>query len=98
MERPSIDLPQPDSPTRPSVSPASMARSTLPTACTTERGELDVGGEVLDVERSGHRISPSGAQRRRRRTSKASRKASPMRLQAITTATRQAPTGYTSHQ
>src|SRR5579864_2352061 len=32
--RPSVDLPQPDSPTRPSVSPFLMSRSTPSTACT----------------------------------------------------------------
>src|SRR5215469_6710890 len=36
IDRPVIDLPQPDSPTSPSVSPGSMCRSTLPTACTTD--------------------------------------------------------------
>src|SRR5712692_5743161 len=34
MVRPSVDLPQPDSPTRPSVSPFLMSRSTPSTACT----------------------------------------------------------------
>src|SRR5215510_15024825 len=32
--RPSVDLPQPDSPTRPRVSPALISRSTPSTACT----------------------------------------------------------------
>jgi len=36
IDNPGIDLPQPDSPTRPSVSPGSMVRLTLPTACTTD--------------------------------------------------------------
>src|ERR1019366_8433712 len=36
IDKPVMDLPQPDSPTTPRVSPASMCRSTLPTACTTE--------------------------------------------------------------
>ncbi len=36
IDRPVMDFPQPDSPTTPSVSPASMLRSTLPTAWTTE--------------------------------------------------------------
>src|ERR1022692_2640336 len=36
MDSPVIDLPQPDSPTRPTVSPGSMRRSTFPTACTTD--------------------------------------------------------------
>src|SRR5919204_6937801 len=34
MARPSVDLPQPDSPTRPTVSPALISRSTPSTACT----------------------------------------------------------------
>jgi len=34
MQRPSVDLPQPDSPTRPSVSPARMSNDTSSTACT----------------------------------------------------------------
>src|SRR5437879_6943993 len=39
MVRPSVDLPQPDSPTRPSVSPALISRSTPSTArtCATVR-------------------------------------------------------------
>src|SRR5438270_3700382 len=37
MTRPSVDLPHPDSPTRPSVSPAAMVRSTPSTAWTTPR-------------------------------------------------------------
>ncbi len=36
IDRPVIDLPQPDSPTSPSVSPGSMLRLTLPTAWTTD--------------------------------------------------------------
>ena len=36
IDSPVIDFPQPDSPTRPSVSPGSMRRLTLPTACTTD--------------------------------------------------------------
>ena len=34
MQRPVVDLPQPDSPTRPSVSPAAMSKLTRSTACT----------------------------------------------------------------
>ena len=33
--RPSVDLPQPDSPTSPTTSPSAIARSTRSTACTT---------------------------------------------------------------
>ena len=35
MQRPSVDFPQPDSPTRPSTSPSAISRSTPSTACTT---------------------------------------------------------------
>ena len=34
MTRPSVDLPQPDSPTRPSVSPRAIVSETSLTACT----------------------------------------------------------------
>src|SRR3989442_2713786 len=34
IERPVVDLPQPDSPTRPSVSPGMISNDTLSTACT----------------------------------------------------------------
>src|SRR2546426_5210668 len=34
MDRPVVDLPQPDSPTRPSVSPRMMSNDTSSTACT----------------------------------------------------------------
>ena len=36
IDKPVMDLPQPDSPTMPRVSPASICMSTLPTAWTTE--------------------------------------------------------------
>ncbi len=36
IDNPVIDFPQPDSPTRPSVSPGSMRKLMLPTACTTD--------------------------------------------------------------
>src|SRR5580704_15317259 len=36
IELPSIDFPQPDSPTRPSVSPSATCRLTPSTACTVE--------------------------------------------------------------
>ena len=35
MQRPVVDLPEPDSPTRPSVSPGAMSKLTPSTACTT---------------------------------------------------------------
>ena len=101
IDSPVMDLPQPDSPTRPRVSPVPMARLTLPTAWTTERDSF------IWVERSstsitgwwgratGQRVAvrSSMAQRRLRRTSTVSRMASPMKLKAMTTATRQTPTG-----
>jgi hypothetical protein len=34
MQRPVVDLPQPDSPTRPRVSPGAMSKLTPSTACT----------------------------------------------------------------
>src|SRR5579863_626676 len=37
IKRPSVDFPEPDSPTRPSVSPAGISRSTPPTALTVSR-------------------------------------------------------------
>ena len=40
MQRPSVDLPQPDSPTRPSVSPFAIVRSTPSTARSTSGGSL----------------------------------------------------------
>ncbi len=57
--------------------------------------QLDVRGQVLDLE--GTSIIGRHRYRRLSRTSRASRSPSPMRLKAITTATRQNPTGYTSH-
>src|SRR5712671_1241019 len=48
---PSVDFPQPDSPTRPTVSPAATSRLTSSTACTTPR---DVGKltQRLSTDRS----------------------------------------------
>src|SRR5262249_100805 len=39
MQRPVVDLPQPDSPTSPSVSPAARSKLTSLTACTHSKGE-----------------------------------------------------------
>ena len=53
MARPVVDLPQPDSPTRPSVSPSSTSKLTSDTAWTLRPppgGELD--DEVLDRSRT----------------------------------------------
>ena len=58
IDSPVMDLPQPDSPTRPRVSPAPMARLTLPTAWTTERDSL------MWVERSSTSITGAVACRR----------------------------------
>ena len=45
-QRPTVVLPEPDSPTSESVSPLATEKLTPFTACTTERGARD--GEVLD--------------------------------------------------
>ena len=47
--RPSVDLPQPDSPTRPSVSPRSIVSDTLSTACT---GRVSTGAPKRAAMRS----------------------------------------------
>ena len=49
--RPSVDLPQPDSPTRPTTSPSSTENDTSSTACTTSSAASapsarDLAGEV----------------------------------------------------
>ena len=49
--RASVDLPQPDSPTRPSVSPASTSMLTSETACTRAR-ERATGNSTRDVLRA----------------------------------------------
>ena len=105
MDSPVMDLPQPDSPTRPRVWPVPTARLTLPTAWTTERDSFmwversstSITGVVGSPTATGM-VPSSTAQRRLRRTSTVSRMASPMKLKAMTTATRQIPTGYTTHQ
>ena len=45
-----IDLPQPDSPTRPSVSPRSSEKLTPRTACAGPRLVLSRTREILDFE------------------------------------------------
>ena len=106
MDSPVIDLPQPDSPTTPSVSPCSMCRSTFPTACTTdlvswmcvERSLISRTGAIrgyssalwVKASEAAHRLPD---QRLRSRTSIESRSASPIRLHAITTRMMHAPTG-----
>src|SRR6266571_2145486 len=56
IERPVVDLPQPDSPTRPSVSPGMISNDTLSTACTRAiareeaASDREVFLEVLDPE------------------------------------------------
>ena len=98
IDKPVIDLPQPDSPTRPSVSPGSMLRLTLPTAWTTDRLSWMCVDRSLISMTGGIRVGTSqvsggSGQRRRSRTSRESRSASPIRLQAMTTSTIDAPTG-----
>ena len=52
IDRPVVDLPQPDSPTRPSVSPGEMVNETPLTTCTTPTRCRTEGaapeGELLD--------------------------------------------------
>ena len=61
MARPVVDLPQPDSPTRPSVSPWRMVKVMPATACTVDVAPAEGDVEVLDRE---ERV---GRHRRRRR-------------------------------
>ena len=50
IERDSTDLPQPDSPTTPSVLPRSRLNETPSTACTRTAVGREVGVEVVDLE------------------------------------------------
>ena len=57
MQRPVVVLPQPDSPTRPSVSPRRIEKLTPSTACTVAgaaaeepAADLEVLDEVADLE------------------------------------------------
>ena len=57
MQRPVVDLPEPDSPTSPSVSPGAMSKLTLSTACTSaalraeeSAADREVLGQVLDAQ------------------------------------------------
>ncbi len=54
MQRPSVDLPQPDSPTRPSASPRATRRSTPSTARSTSTGCLRTRRGERGVEREVH--------------------------------------------
>ena len=49
MTRPRVDLPQPDSPTRPSVSPRAIVSETSLTACTARRLDraAEAGGDAV---------------------------------------------------
>src|SRR6185312_14029765 len=58
MDRPVIDLPQPDSPTSPSASPGSTVRSTLPTACTTDLVSWMCVDRSLIDRTGGIRVTP----------------------------------------
>ena len=82
MQRPSVDLPQPDSPTRPSASPGASSRSTPSTARRTaparpggrRRPTPPRSGKCIDEvahleQRLSHRRSPAPVGRLRRRAS-----------------------------
>ena len=57
MENAVTDLPLPDSPTSPSVSPAAIWKLTWSTAVTVRAGPVEDDGQILDVEqRSRHHI------------------------------------------
>ena len=77
-----IVLPHPDSPTIPSVSPASTSKLRPSTAWTVAAAKPDLGLEVFHLEESRHAVYLSW-----RRTSKASCRASPMKLNATTVIT-----------
>ena len=91
-DRAVIVLPLPDSPTIPRHSPSATVRDTPSTARTRPRRSR------ISVRRS--RMSRSGAigYRRRRRTSNASRNASPMKLMETMTAMIAMPAGKICHQ
>ena len=88
MALPVVDLPQPDSPTMPSVSPLARSRLTSLTAWTlpTPGGELD--DQVLDLEHQVVGVRPevggarAGHQMPLSRTSKRARTWSPTKLRA----------------
>ena len=50
MARPVVDLPQPDSPTSPSVSPSRTSRLIPDTACTMPPCGLELHDEILDAQ------------------------------------------------
>ena len=56
IARPVVDLPHPDSPTRPRVSPAATSRLTSETAWTRWRPVAELDHQVLDAE---HRVGPA---------------------------------------
>src|SRR5437763_537494 len=56
MPRPSVDLPQPDSPTRPSTSPAAMSREIPSTARTEPRPERASGLDVGLLAHADHMV------------------------------------------
>ena len=55
MERPVVDLPQPDSPTSPTHSPSRTENETSSTAFTVDGAEVELGMEVFHLD---HRPSP----------------------------------------
>ena len=88
-----IVLPQPDSPTTPSVSPASTSKLRPSTAWTVPLRRRIRVSRPIHLEQSRHRRYRSCS-----RTSNASWSASPMKLKATTVITMIASAGYTSHQ
>ena len=50
IERPVVDLPQPDSPTSPTHSPSATVNETPSTAFDVRGTEVELGLEVLDLE------------------------------------------------
>ena len=68
MQRPVVDLPEPDSPTSPSVSPGAMSKLTLSTACTTlalrpsrPPPTCEVLGQILDAQERLNRVTHRAA-------------------------------------
>ena len=62
---PVVDLPQPDSPTRPSVSPCFTSRLTFETACTLRplRPDRELDHEILDAQQHVFAVAQMGGTR-----------------------------------
>ena len=73
ISRPSVDFPEPDSPTRPSVSPGKISRLTAVTALTVSRSRAEqrvtAGGkflaQVFDADQRRARVGRRGRRARR---------------------------------